>query len=67
MKRLPRHHCNLTPAARSKGGIASAQKRRAAAIAALESMTKLEIARAYFSRGWHQGRRTTLRALGKVA
>ena len=59
--------CNLTPAARSKGGYASAKKRRQLAVTKLDGMTKLEIARAYFSRGWHQGVRSARRRLGVAA
>ena len=59
--------CNLTPAARSKGGYASAKKRRAMAFAQLETMTKMEIARAYFSRGWKMGVRSARRRMGAAA
>lgn len=59
----PHSACNLTPEGRSKGGFASSKKRRAEAMAALEGMTPMQIARAYYIRGWHQGRRTALRKI----
>lgn len=53
--------CYLTPEARVKGGIASGKKRRALAMARLEGMSKMDITRAYFARGWKQGVRTERR------
>lgn len=60
-------HCNLTPDARRKGGVASARKRRAAAMVALAGLTPLQIARLYFSRGWHAGVRSARRRMGAAA
>lgn len=53
--------CFLTQESRRKGGIASGKKRRAAAMARMESLSKIDIARIYFSKGWKQGVRTERR------
>ncbi len=59
--------CNLTFAARSKGGFAAGQRKRREAIARLAGLTAVQIYRLAYSAGWHQGRRAALRKIRKWA
>lgn len=58
---------NLTLAAQKKGGLVSAQRRRARAMAALDGLSPVQIYRKAFGVGWHAGARSARRRLGLVA
>jgi hypothetical protein len=58
---------NLTNEARSRGGIVSAQRRRAKAMAQLKDMSPLAIAKMFYIRGWHQGARSTRKRMERAA
>ncbi len=59
--------CNLTDEARRRGGLVSAQKRRAEAMARLQGLTPTQIFRLAYARGWHQGVRNARRRMGVAA
>lgn len=67
MKPRRRFVCRLTAEDRRKGGLASAKKRRQAAMATLAGLTPVQIYRMAFSAGWHVGVRRERRRMGLAA
>ena len=65
-RKKPRR-CALTHESRSRGGLVSAKRRRAEAMARLAGLTPVQVFRMGYSAGWKQGVRSARRRMWEVA